>query len=159
MACAHKFLFSSVNNIIHISALHEQPHFAHFHTLPELQTKENLSNRNKTQPEKLSHDEKKIENKLPQLHQKNINLYIKVFLNFIYFNWRKLIANHNIFFNYFYINSSSLYFISRGGILLSRSITILRNIKTALLVVPSSPLMHVWGWYSSRPAREEKSQT
>ena len=155
MACAHKFL-SSVNNIIHISALHEQPHF----TLAELQTKENLSNRNKTQPEKQSHDEKKkIENKLRQLHQKNINLSRYFWTWFI-----SIVANLQQITTFSLITSTLIpphytLLAGGGGVLLSRSITIFQNIKTVLLVVPSSPLIHFRGWYSSRPAREERSQT
>ena len=55
MACAHRFLSWSVNNVTHISALHEDPYFI----LAKLQTKEKLSNTNRTQPEKLNNNEKK----------------------------------------------------------------------------------------------------
>ena len=55
MACAHRFLSWSVNNVTHISALHEDPYFI----LAELQTKEKLSNTNRTQLEKLNNSEKK----------------------------------------------------------------------------------------------------
>ena len=144
MARAHKFLSSSVNDVTHISTFMRNLIFI----LAEVQTKEKPSNRNRTQPEKQNHNEKKKFTK-NKIHQKKINLsksrekqtkHSQVFLNLIYF-------------------CSTLYFISRWGVLLSRSITIFRNIKTVLLVVPSSPLIHLRGWYSSRPAREEKSQT
>ena len=145
MTCAHKFLSSSVNNVTHISTLHEESYFI----LAEVQTKEKASNRNRTQPEKQNHTEKKNWPK-KKTSPKKINLsksrekqtqHCQVFLKLIYFCWSKLMANH-IFFNYYFINSSSLYFISRW-----------------FQVVPSSSLMHFGGWYSSRPAREEKSQT
>ena len=55
MACAHRFLSWSVNNVTHISALHKDPYFI----LAELQTKEKLSNTNRKQPEKLNNNEKK----------------------------------------------------------------------------------------------------
>ena len=156
MACAHKFLSSSVNNVTHISAFTRNlilfSRKSRRKKNPRIETGHNQKSKILTRKKKLT---KKIN--LSKSQEKQTQ-HSQVFLNLIYFCWRKLIANH-IFFNYYFINSSSLYFISRWGVLFSRSITIFRNIKSVLLVVPSSSLMHFRGWYSSRPAREEKSQT
>ena len=104
---------------------------------------EKLSNRNRTQPGKLNHFKKVIE-KLPQLQtkrkwnwsksQEKQKPHSQVFLDLIYFHWHKLM--NNTFVNYFCITSFPLYFVGRWGVLLSRSTTILRSIKSSLISCP-----------------------
>ena len=66
--------------------------------------------------------------------QEKQKLHSQVFQNLIYFHWHKLM--NNTFVNYFCITSFPLYFVGRWGVLLSRSITILRSIKSSLISCP-----------------------
>ena len=67
LACAYEILSSSVDDITNICALQEQTYFI----LVDLQTKEKLSNRNRTQPGKLNHCKKLKRNYLNYKQKEN----------------------------------------------------------------------------------------